>query len=82
MNSCLDNFKKLQTRATKGKKGATNADFRLFFTLITFFGPFLLILNQTKNSKFKNNFFEKYTSAKFSICKQAEIRGNIILAKF
>ena len=60
MNRFLDNCKSLQK---KGKKGAINADFRLFLTFFIF-GPFLLILNQKINSKFQNKILENLTNLK------------------
>ena len=58
MNRFWDNCKKLQIRANKGKKGAKNADVRLFLTFLSFFAPFLLILSQNKFQNFKNIFWK------------------------
>ena len=53
----LDNCKSLQK---KGKKGAKNADFRIFLTFVFNFGPFLLILNQQKKFKISKKMFSKF----------------------
>ena len=57
MNRFLDNCKKRQ-------KTGKNADFMLFLTFFLIFGPFLLILNKKKKSKFQTIFFENLKNFK------------------
>ena len=57
-------FEIIAKNCKKGKKGARNADFRLFLTCFFIFGPFLLILNQKKNSKFQKIVFSNLTNLK------------------
>ena len=49
MKRFLDNCKKLQKRAKKGQKMLILG----YFDILDIFCPFLLILNQTKNSIFQ-----------------------------
>ena len=61
MNRFLDNCKKMQKRANKGKKWQKRGKKMLVLGYILkkiIFGPFLLIFNQQFFSKFEKYFFE------------------------